>query len=97
MTDDDGPDYWQAQAEQERQEQEAADALRSFEQSKRKSGNEHRDPCFRQFGNGKVYEPSEFGPGKDDPDSVHQETASFSGYRVEDSGYAQIGRQRYPD
>ena len=37
MTDDDGPDYWQAQAEQERQEQEAADALRSFEQSKRLS------------------------------------------------------------
>ena len=29
--DDDGPDYWQAQIEQEQQEQEAADALQSYQ------------------------------------------------------------------
>jgi hypothetical protein len=33
MTDDDGPDYWQSMQEQEREQQEAAGALESYQQT----------------------------------------------------------------
>ncbi len=47
MTEDDGPDYWQAMQEQERQEQEAADALESYELSGAQRENKRQHDQIR--------------------------------------------------
>ena len=98
MSPDDGPDYWMAQLEQERQEQEAADALRNLEhQSKKESGNEHRNFSFGKFWNRQVHKPSEFEPFEDGVDPMHQKAASIPGYWLEDASNPKVRGERHSD
>lgn len=98
MTDDEDGSYWQSMQEQEREQQEAADALSWWEsQSNRRSENEHRNANLGELWNGKIYESSEFGPVKNDPDSVHQKASSFPGCRLEDAANFEVRRQCHSD